>query len=179
MTINERLQVSVLSAPIATIDPGALSQAWYSALFGVRVRTAPAQIKTTTPIAAPRICTKSTARAQWPQCPAAGSARCSQQRDRTRLHAVPQARVLGTRLAGKIQRALTRHPLTLKAASFTLRSAGQRVHFIVRWQGSRVWLTALCTREQCAQVESALRHVRFALGRSGMTVQSQMRAVAC
>src|SRR5579871_248587 len=54
MTIDKHLDLSVLSAPVASVDRRSLSQAWYSALYGTNAcaaqrsgtpiaKTAPAQ----------------------------------------------------------------------------------------------------------------------------------------
>lgn len=80
-------------------------------------------------------------------------------------------------LADRIERALTDHaPHAPRggAASFTVRAESGRVHVLVRSDGARTRLVAVCAPPLRERVERALAQVRFALAGRGMHVCAEV-----
>jgi hypothetical protein len=171
--MTDQLQVSVLSAPLASIDRRALSQAWYSALQMARP--------------SPTSPTGTLSLAHQPRA-AKTSAKPSGSGVRTRVfetHLLPAAsRRQTVRLARgvAIERRRERSPLAreiertfldprsqVKRAAFTIEN-GARVHVFVQTQGSRTTLVALCPPRLRSAVARALAQARFALARRGIVV---------
>ena len=84
--------------------------------------------------------------------------------------AVPERRAPKTELARCIERGLTRR-LPRAAAAFAVRGAGGRVALIVRTDGARTRVVAVCAPPLRERVERALAHARFALAGRGVRAE--------
>ena len=174
MPILEELQFSVLSAPLAAADRRLFSQAWYSALY-----------QTHGPAATPA----------QPAAPQAAQARtlpdasAKEQRERESIRSSPvrpahaqraAGAYAGERRAPRLQLARKIALLVLQprhkksAATFTIDGARGRVRVLVRTDGSRVRLIALCAESMKATVAAALAQARYALASRGASVSARI-----
>lgn len=182
MTINEHLQFSVLTAPVATLDRRTLSQAWYSALYGSG-KGADA-MKTSQPV--PNAQTAATAHVVPDAAPSARgeSERAAALRSstvKTPVHAeeTPQdRRAPRSTLARKIERAFLRPRSASRKASFTVEGDHGRVHVLLQSTGSRLKLIAICPPKARAHVAAALAQARYALAMRGIDLDAAMRSQA-
>jgi hypothetical protein len=179
MTISEHLEFSVLTAPVASLDRRALSQAWYSALYGSS--SAPPQ------------------RPQQVDQPL---------RPRAIVHAVPQShetnakpnvqseaavkpqRVESTRggqterraprsgLARKIERTFLHPRAAARKASFSIDGAAGRVEILLHKSGTRMKIIAICAPKAAREVAAALAQARYALAARGIDLDAEMRGDA-
>jgi hypothetical protein len=180
MTISEQLGFSILSAPIATVDRRALSQAWYSALYGDK---AP-------PVAAAAVPAKSEGKSAHPRCTSVAatarhsSATCAQAPLQARR--VPlsirggeiERRSPRSSLARKIERAFLRPAAAPQKATFAVGGKHGRVQVMLRQQGKQLKLVAICTAKAKPYVANALAHARYALALRGVDLQAEMRETA-
>jgi hypothetical protein len=67
---------------------------------------------------------------------------------------------------------LARRTPSAGAASFTVQAAGGRVHLVVRSDGGRTRIVAVCAPPLRERVERALAHVRFVLAGSGVRAEA-------
>lgn len=178
MTIDQHLQFSVLCAPIASFDRRALSQAWYSALYGSRQPDSPSSEKTVAQ-AAPGYKRAATLESQAlaPQhrrgCAATGVAaraaappRGSEVERRTARS--PLARQIASRVRGA-------HACAQKA-SVTIAGEEFRVRILLQPQGSRMKLIAICPARATGAVAAAVAQARYALAARGVRLDSSIRA---
>jgi hypothetical protein len=182
MTITEHLEFSVLTAPVASYDRRALSQAWYSALYGAH-RPAGAVEKTL-----PQPCNR----------PAAVDAlvRNAAMPEHREQRRPAQSGVTGTKpnaagfeaerraprssLARKIERAFIRTRQPQRKAAFTIDGVHGRVQVLLRTHGSRFKLVAICSPKARTQVAAALAQARYALAARGITLEAHARdGAAC
>lgn len=182
MTISEQLQFSVLTAPVATVDRRALSQAWYSALYGNQNATSQVEGKGIAPHASQQ-------KAPNVQ-PGASAARASEP-----LSIAPAARESHVRraegpqidrraprsvLARKIEQTFLRPRGRAHKASFTVEGEQGRVHVVLQTRGTRFKLVAICPPKERANVAAALLQARYALALRGIDLDAQTRgAEAC
>jgi hypothetical protein len=157
--------VAVIATQLHHTDRRALSQAWYNALHlagrAPRPQRGPCRATpSATPASAPRSAHEvkgtSPRRDDVPvvrACRSGGTA--------SREAVVTERRAPKPELAGRIERALTRG-LPGAAASFTVRASAGRVHLLVRSEGARTRVVAVCAATLRERVERALAHVRFA-----------------
>ena len=183
MTINEQLQFSVLSAPVASLDRRTLSQAWYSALYGARERAGTDLRAKRSSGAPPR--TFETARANA-RAVCVQPSRPSQARlplatgDRTGLPAGSERRAARSILARKIERVFLQPKNRPHKASFSLEGDCGRVHVILQSHGAQAKLVAVCSPAARAHVAQALAQARYALALRGIDLQPDVReAPAC
>jgi hypothetical protein len=169
--------VAVLATHLAHTDRRALSQAWYSALHlagrtPVPQRAAFAPSASMRPsaraatAALPRSCTA-------PHACAERSLEHANARNRD-ANAVAAERRAPTELGRRIERALTQHATRMPrggAASFTVSAGSGRVHVIVRSDGARTRVVAVCAPPLRERVERALAHARFALAGRGVRAE--------
>lgn len=186
---TERLQVSIVAAPLGAIDRRELSQAWYSALHLERGKK----------LAAAQARPASRAQAPVAPSPARLSAHASrvhaidgrQGKRETRLSVLPAvqpdttagiARPAAMRsnfpLSRRIERTFSRPGSQLRRATFALGRGGARVHVILQSNAGTVTLVALCPPEMRAVVVRALARARLALARRGFTVSSPVQGEA-
>lgn len=179
MTITQELQFSVLSAPVAQTDRRALSQAWFSALYSAKKSSG--ETRSTKAVAGEKAKTAS----REPS-----SDKCRPQRT-TELRALTPRRG-SPRVAISAERRAPRLPLTKKietfaqrvhrqpaAATFVLDAKHGRVGILIRTDGSRVRLTAICSERSKKAVASALTQAAYALAPHGLRLEAETRDAAC
>ncbi|HET9095278.1 MAG TPA: hypothetical protein VFN37_01340 [Candidatus Baltobacteraceae bacterium] len=181
MTINEQLQFSVLTAPVAALDRRALSQAWYSALYGSGKGTgamkaagpiACAQTAAAPPLSpdAARFPYADAERVAAPPASAAGTL-CTE--------AAPQdRRAPRSTLARKIERAFLRPHSRSRKTSFTVEGDHGRVHVLLQSSGSQFKLIAVCAPKARPHVAAALAQARYALAMRGIDLDAAARSLA-
>lgn len=181
MTISEHLQFSVLTAPVAAIDRRGLSQAWYSALYrasGEPARQAQARrgLLREKPYAANTIVKSSEPRTHRAELSKAVAAR----KDGDLVGSAVERRAPRSALARKIERALLHPAARTRKGFFTIEGPGGRVHILLREQGTRVQLIAICSPKAKTQVSAALEQARYALAARGVHIEAQTReSAAC
>jgi len=159
--------VAVLATHLAATDRRALSEAWYSALHlaaapatrrAAAARGATAETRPVRDARAgeppPRRSADTQPRRKPPDVP---------QRRGGCLDSVPERRVPKSELGRRLERALLRRLPRATQTQFALSAAGGRVHLIVRADGSRTRVVAVCAPALRERVERALAHARFAL----------------
>ncbi|MBV8375357.1 MAG: hypothetical protein JO302_07575 [Candidatus Eremiobacteraeota bacterium] len=180
--MTERLQISVLSAPLACIDRRALSQAWYSALHRAREPKlqAPSRSRTFAQLSVShRIPATRSERVRAfergiVRLPSTGNVR------ELRLADVrDERRAERSRLARDIERVFRSAHTLGKRASFTFAMDGKRVHVILQSRGDRVVLVAVCSAAARGIVAAALVQARYALAGRGIVLDAKRRAVSC
>ena len=174
MPITEELQFSVLSAPLAAADRRLFSQAWYSALY----RTDAPAAAQTQPAA-----TQATERCALPR-PSAREQRAHESMRNVSAHPTSAQRATaaygGERRAPRLQlaRKIARFVLQLRrkksGATFTIGGARGRVRVLVRADGDRVLLIALCSEPVKATVAAALAQARYALASRGTSITARI-----
>ncbi len=174
--MTQRLEVSILAAPLAAIDRRALSQAWYSAL-----RLAPQAQRTYAVRSPARPMVGLNARGCPPRV-AETLRRAGVEIPRVHLTlATPsvissdEARegVLCRRspLAARIERAFAGPSAHPKRATFSMGRGNARVHVILQTKGEQATLLAICRPELRAVVARALAQARSALAARGIGVE--------
>jgi hypothetical protein len=169
--------VAVVAAQLADTDRRALSQAWYSALhLAGRAPAAPRAPHAPTPFEPARSGARAAIRAndapQQRTNDVARSARGTAKTARAEAGgAGPERRTPKTELARRIERGLTRRLPRAAPASFAVRGAGGRVHVLVRSDGARARVVAVCAPPLRERVERALAHARFALAGCGVRTE--------
>ncbi len=171
---TERLEVSILAAPLAAIDRRALSQAWYSALHLDREQRRPAVQTAHRSAAAATIACRLQQRAEHrllEHC-----AECRQTRGSAARPAPPQLAPNAARsatfraifpLSRRIERTFFRPDAAVRRATFSLGRGGARVHVILQSNAGTVTLVALCRPEMRQLVARALAQARMALATRG------------
>ncbi|HET9393693.1 MAG TPA: hypothetical protein VFO29_09285 [Candidatus Rubrimentiphilum sp.] len=173
MSITQELQFSVLSAPLAAADRRVLSQAWYSALYRPEAPAARQPL----------------ARAQGAEERSASHPVAKEERARESIRNAPGRAVHVQRAvgAGIADRRAPRLPLARKialfvarprrkksGATFTIDGARGRVRVLVRADGNRVRLIALCAEPMKATVSAALAQARYTLAARGASVSARV-----
>ena len=96
--------------------------------------------------------------------------------DRSQRPGERERRIERSELSHRIVRAITRRsPAT--PSSMVIRAEDGRVQLLVRSDGMRTRIVALCLPAQRVAVEAALAHARFALARRGIAVDADVRSV--
>ena len=171
--MTHELEVSILAAPLAQMDRGSLSQAWYSALrlapnvHGVAKSGAYAQNDPA--LAARHRMSESSKTVERVKCVSAMTISRSHRNARG-LDEVQSAagRARWRVLAVRIERAFASGPMRAKRATFSLGRGNARVHIILQTIGERPTLLALCRPEAKTVVMRALAQARLALARRGI-----------
>jgi hypothetical protein len=169
--------VAVLATHLAHTDRRALSQAWYSALHLAEStplrRRAPLASPTPSPGAPPGAARATGAAPATPAPRAARPAHAAVAPRDGKPGAACGAleRRAPSELARRIERALTHRSPHEKAASFTVSAADGRVHLMVRSDGVRTRVVAVCAPPLRERVERALAQVRFALAGRGVLAE--------
>jgi hypothetical protein len=166
-------RIDVLTTRLAATDRRALSQAWYSALHlaersSSAMRSAGARSAPWPAGALPHrsgwlpVPRRAPATVAAPACARGPSAR------RGGVALGSERRAAKTALAGRLERALVR-----RAAdnAFTLRAGAGRVHLIVRSEGTRMRVVAICAPAARERVERALAQARFVLAGHGLPLE--------
>ena len=169
--------VAVVATQLADTDRRALSQAWYSALH---VADHPPVVPHARNTPAPNAAAVSGSRfARNPN--GVPERRAPDGAARAREAAcIPGARCDGgsadrripkTELARRIERGLARRAPRHAAASFAVRGADGRVQLIVRSDGARTRVVAVCAQPLRERVERALAQARFVLAGCGVRAE--------
>lgn len=171
MKIADQLQFSVLSAPLAQVDRRALSQAWYSALYGSE-RTcqssaggAAAAASTTLEQHGQSIAVQ-TRRAE-PAAPTPHPRAGTPAKIATSGNP-PERRAPHSPLAKSIERAVSKRRAQRRGAAFSIGTDAGRVRILVRSTGGRVRIFAVCAPRVKERVAAALAQARYALSSRGI-----------
>jgi hypothetical protein len=183
MTITEQLQFSVLTAPVAAVDRRALSQAWYSALYGTGGSGSTA-VKAARPLEGAASEPKSVyarARATSPPIERHATLRAAAVKTVAHAEGAPaDRRAPRSPLARKIERAFLHPRSNSKKTSFSVDGEEGRVHVILQSRGLQLKLIAICPEKARAQVAAALAQARYALAMRGIDLDADTRsAVPC
>ncbi len=174
MTISEQLHFSILSAPIASADRRALSQAWYSALYRTNGKV-------------PRAATHLNAgrhTAAYPAVrnvrPSSGPALAIASRISIAQRNAPPAapgerRTPHLRLARQIEQLVRRRASARTAATFVLDGTRARVRVLVVAGGGSVRLIAICSKRVRDSVARALEQARYASAAYGIVLNASTR----
>lgn len=176
MTISEHLHFSVLTAPVAAIDRRALSQAWYSALYRTSGEPQPQRMVRNGALPAKRSAISAPVERPSLREYRGGLSKGVRTDEDAELRG-PQAdrRAPRSALARKIERALLHPAAKARKGFFTIEGSAGRVHILLREQGLRVKLIAICTPRAKAQVAAALAQARYALAQRGVQLEAQTR----
>ncbi len=176
MTISEQLQFSVLTAPVACVDRRALSQAWYSALYGSRMAAPPRANVAPTATATQAAAGNARARLNDDSTTMRASAVCAargNQAERTRGEPM-ERRAARSPLARKIERAFAQPRNAAHKTSFTFDGDYGRVHMVLHTHGAQLKLVAICPPKARPAVAAALAQARYALALRGIDLDAQM-----
>lgn len=170
--MTQQLNVSILAAPVAAIDPRVLSQAWYSALHLARAREGAPLVRRAArsrfPMAAPGRRRDGTS----PNGGAAATQRRPRPAERVWVMASgdggSSGRSAARPLARRIELAFTSSRAAHRRATFTLGRGSARVHVILQTQGNKSSLVALCRPDLEPVVAGALAEAARALAARGI-----------
>ena len=181
MTISEQLSLSVLTAPVASLDRRTLSQAWYSALYrGAtphRALELPRQhVRGRSGAFAGTVGSVQNLTAPAPQARVAKGGACPARAGAEGPSA--ERRSARTPLARRIERLLLRPGEPVRRAALAVDGSGARVHLVLHTQGNQTMLLALCPRRSLERVAQALEQARYALASRGVALQTLVRADA-
>jgi hypothetical protein len=164
-------RLAIVSTPLPLVDRRALSQAWYSALH--LAAAAPTAERPRQPAADAVLERAPVARdpVRRKGAPPSGVARPPANLNSRRPNGVPIERRGGTvPLARKVVRAFEKRlPVTIPAG-VVLRTESGRVHVIVRRDGTRLRLVALCASPLRDRVARALAQARYSLAARGVEI---------
>jgi hypothetical protein len=179
--MTQQLHVSILAAPLAAIDPRALSQAWYSALRlahdTLAISRAPGRCATAS---RPRATFSTAALREVDPKPAVAAplgARCARAEMQGVAGDYVKRRAGRVPLARRIERAFAASTPPQRA-TFSLGHGAARVHVILQTSGDRSALVALCRPELEAVVSRALAQAGRALAARGIVIEMRARGVA-
>jgi hypothetical protein len=184
--MTQRLEVSILAAPLAAIDRRALSQAWYSALHLARQdrRLVPAR-ECRPPIVATR--SEPERQDELDLCrPRAAEPRAQHfvQTKSSQVRIQPGAtRISANRgslpLSQRIERRFAHSTSQVKRATFSMGRGAARVHVILQTNGNVATLVALCRPQMRGVVARALVQARVALSTRGVLLDFETRGKRC
>lgn len=182
MTITEQLQFSVLTAPVASLDRRALSQAWYSALYGAGRgnggENTSLQVRPHTAAASQPHCHDATAGVDPRRAALAHGTGAKAHRQPEGMPA--DRRAPRSKLARKIERVLLKPHTGAQKRSFTIEGKHGRVHVLLQSRGTQLKLVAICPPKARAHVSAALAQARYALALRGIDLDADARsAQAC
>jgi hypothetical protein len=167
--------VAVLATHLAETDRRTLSQAWYDALHlagrAPAGRTAPPRSHAAgfVPAARTRVLEDAAVRAS-----ASGTALAARSHHAARRDGefVLERRAPKSELARRIEHALARSTARTPSASFAVNVAGGRVRILVRSDGERMRVVAVCAPPLRERVERAVAQARFALASRGIRAEA-------
>jgi len=169
-------RIDILTTQLAATDRRALSQAWYSALhLAEREPRAGAGHRRTGGVARRDDECESQAgpNGRVARCAVTVAAGRAQplSRGAGRQPIETERRDPKTAIARRLERALARCSRRDAPWSFSLRAGNGRVHLVLRSDGARMRLVAICAPSMRERVERALAQARFALGGDGVTTE--------
>jgi hypothetical protein len=181
--MTDRLNISILSAPLAAIDRRSLSEAWYSALRLARDVHERAQSRRQ-PVAQPipSGATRNGSAALFRASARAGdrAPTISDKHSTPRSgRVVTERRMQRSQLSRDIERIFLDPRRVANRATFTVGNGGERVHVILQNKGNRVALIAICPPTARKQVARALAQARYALVGRGICVDVEQSVDAC
>jgi hypothetical protein len=169
-------RIDVLTTQLAETDRRALSQAWYSALH-LAERTphaASSSVARRAVMPAPAAPRATPSRAPLPVARAGARAVAAVAGETRRLRATVgpglERRVPKTALARRVEGVLARRPPGA-FVSFVLRNGDGCVRLVVRSDGARTRVFAICAPALRERVERALAQARFALAGRGVRAE--------
>lgn len=182
MTIDQHLEFSVLSAPLASVDRRSLSQAWYSALYAADKTPkcenrcpAPASTSGDSPV-----CDVAQKQAPIHANSAGPIERVPAREGDTPRASASERRTAQLPLARRIEHRLRCSPKAPRKTSVTLDEPGGRVQLLLCTSGHRVKLVAICSPRAKERVAAALVQARYALAKRGIALEAVQRdGAAC
>ena len=160
---------TVITMPLAQIDRRALSEAWYRSLHLAVAAPRPAAARAPTSPARAEGCGLPVrgipAGGHASGRPVAPGARAARERG---MPPAPERRLAPTPLGRRIERAVAQGTRRPQYGAWTIREGGGRVIVLVRHDGTRARIVAVCAPSLRARVERALAHARFALAAHGV-----------
>jgi len=178
MTITEHLEFSVVSAPLAQIDRRALSQSWYSALYGANGATpksASERAKVSEPAALTRVARSSEKPASEKAAALPVNRRALGSSPLRTGAAEIDRRAARSPLARNIERRFLRPGAPVQAASFALEGERGRVRILLRNAGEQLQLVAICAPSARSCVATALAQARYALAMRCIALRTDVR----
>lgn len=175
--MTEQLRVSVVAAPLAAIDPRALSQAWYSALH--LARTTPDRSTKTQSNRAPSAnVMRSSAGAAIREVRQTGVAASSRSYVAAQSIGSNDVRSDRTpsRMARRIERALARPQCPPCRTAFVVGEGAARALILLQSRGDKTYLVAMCAPERRETIARALAQVRASLAARGFAFESRVQA---
>jgi|HubBroStandDraft_4_1064222.scaffolds.fasta_scaffold128654_2 hypothetical protein len=184
--MTQRLEVSILAAPLAAIDRRALSQAWYSALHLARRDRCLVPARECTPciVAAPN---EPESQDETDICRPRAAERRVQRFAQTKplqvtmLSSADRTSVnRGTvPLSQRIERRFAHSASHVRRATFSMGRGAARVHVVLQTNGNVATLVALCRPQMRGLVARALAQARFALATRGVLLDYETRGKRC
>jgi len=171
---------AVVATHLAQTDRRTLSQAWFDALH---LAHEPDAARTVRPANAATGAVQTQAERPASAATAGTSDRPphaanSMRTEKSSQHAVAhERRSERSELSRRIDRAIVRRT-AVPIASLAIRAADGRVQLLVRSDGNRTRIVALCVPGQRTAVEAALAHARFALAKRGILIDADVRSAA-
>jgi hypothetical protein len=178
MTIGEHLEFSVLTAPIASIDRRALSQAWYSALYGNGSQAQNDYHAAADSVNAGVACKPGEMHAAAAQRQAFSAVSGKRPQVEYPRGGQVERRAPRSALARKIERTFLHPRVSARKASFSIDGAHGRVQILLQSRGPRMRLIAICPPKAERQVAAALAQARYALAARGIALDAQTRGDA-
>jgi hypothetical protein len=175
--MTEQLRVSVVAAPLAAIDPRALSQAWYSALQLARANPKPPTSARSNRLPAANVV----------RAPGGAANRNAMQTvvmAQPRVRAAAQSTAPGdvrsdrtpSRMARRIERALARPHYPPSRAAFVVGEGTARALIVLQSRAGTTYLVAMCAPERRETIVRALAQVRASLAARGLAFESRVQA---
>ncbi|HEY3674994.1 MAG TPA: hypothetical protein VGK84_03305 [Candidatus Tumulicola sp.] len=178
--MTDPLRVSVVAAPLAAIDPRALSQAWYSALHLARAcpthepqsrEVARGSERPGGTPAKTEVVHREAHRAMLPcRIPVASTAR--------RGTSEPIVHRTRAAFARRIELAVARRSEAPARAAFVALDGSKRALIVLQTRGSVTHVVAICAPAHRQAVATALSQVRASLSARGIVLQSRIQANA-
>lgn len=167
---TQQLGFSVLSAPLASLDRRALSQAWYSALHFASSQARETFVKLD-PAAMERTAAKSGPANEAPAQRNVRAALVPRSAAPPRSGAIENdRRLVRSPLARKIERAFLHPNRRLQRATFSIGTDASRVHVSLQQSGNGLRLVAVCAPPHRTEVARALEQARYALATRGIAL---------
>jgi len=180
MTISEQLHFSILSAPIAAADRRALSQAWYSALYGVRGKAPDAAESGRCKTGGGGARQTHYARPQTAPHAPSGALRIAGPKEIVHPALVCERRSPRLELARRMEQLVRGRRAKRAAATFVIDEARARVRVLVCTNGNSVRVIAVCSKRVQATVAAALAQARFAAAARGFRLDARTQGeVSC
>lgn len=180
--MTDRLNISILSAPLAAIDRRSLSQAWYSALRlarGVHELAQSRHQSVSQPIASRATRNGSITSFRLSAHAGVRPATISDKDQAPCVRVGTERRMQRSRLSRDIERVFLNPRHVTKRATFSIGNGRERVHVILQNTANRVALVAICSPSVRATVARALDQARYALAGRGICVDLEGSVIAC